>query len=68
MWHFFYIGQDILTCGYAGGVYSGLMCASSILHRNLFKDLLTLRKAISMTNISPSAILNEDRKIKDKNV
>lgn len=39
-------GQDISTCGFAGGLYGGLLTAASILNRNLFKDLVQLTKAI----------------------
>ena len=32
-------GQDIFTGGFAGALYGGVLCASSILHRNLLTDL-----------------------------
>lgn len=38
-------GQDISTCGFAGGLYSGLLTATSILNRNLMKDLIACTKA-----------------------
>ena len=33
------LGQDVFTGGFAGALYGGLLCASSILHRNLLTDL-----------------------------
>jgi all-trans-retinol 13,14-reductase len=39
-------GQDILTCGFASNVMMGLLCASQILNRNIYNDLLKLRKNI----------------------
>lgn len=38
-------GQDVLTCGFAGAMFSGLFTASSVLKRNLISDLMKLRKA-----------------------
>ena len=38
-------GQDISTCGFAGGLYSGLVTASAILNRNLMSDLVGCTKA-----------------------
>ncbi|XP_070565727.1 all-trans-retinol 13,14-reductase-like [Ptychodera flava] len=40
-------GQDILTCGFAGGLYGGLICACSILKRNVMADLEALAKKIA---------------------
>ena len=37
-------GQDIVTAGFNGSMKSGVLTASAILHRNLFKDLDTLIK------------------------
>ncbi|XP_071497247.1 all-trans-retinol 13,14-reductase-like [Diadema antillarum] len=36
-------GQDILTCGFAGAMYAGLLCSSKILNRNLIGDLSSLK-------------------------
>ncbi|XP_030846244.1 all-trans-retinol 13,14-reductase [Strongylocentrotus purpuratus] len=36
-------GQDIMTCGFAGALYAGLMCGTKILNRNLMGDLSTLK-------------------------
>ncbi|XP_070565714.1 all-trans-retinol 13,14-reductase-like [Ptychodera flava] len=40
-------GQDILSCGFAGAAFGGLLCASSILNRNLMTDALKLRQQLS---------------------
>ena len=37
-------GQDIFTCGFAGAAFGGLLCASKVLNRNLYADLMTLHK------------------------
>ena len=37
-------GQDVLCCGFSGGLYSGLISACTILRRNLMNDLVSLRK------------------------
>lgn len=40
----FLTGQDILSCGFAGSLYAGLLSASAILQRNIMTDLMRLRK------------------------
>ncbi|XP_067948219.1 all-trans-retinol 13,14-reductase-like [Watersipora subatra] len=42
----FLTGQDILMCGFSGGMYSGLLTASSILNRNLVTDCGRLHQQI----------------------
>ena len=37
-------GQDVLTCGFAGAMTGGLLCASAILRRNLVADLMKLKE------------------------
>lgn len=37
-------GQDILTCGFSGGMYAGVISACTILGRNLMSDLVALMK------------------------
>ena len=39
-------GQDILTCGFSGAMYGGLLCAMSVTKRNLMNDLIQLTKNI----------------------
>lgn len=39
-------GQDALSCGFTASMFAGLLCASSILHRNLYNDLVSLRKQL----------------------
>jgi all-trans-retinol 13,14-reductase len=42
-------GQDVLSCGFTAAMFGGMLCASSILHRNLYTDLVKLRKQLSKT-------------------
>ncbi|KAK6968364.1 all-trans-retinol 13 14-reductase isoform X4 [Biomphalaria glabrata] len=42
-------GQDTLTCGFTSAVVSGLLCASQILNRDLYSELLKLRKILTET-------------------
>ena len=37
-------GQDVLTCGFAGALYGGVLCTSAILKRNLLIDLVKMRQ------------------------
>ena len=37
-------GQDISTCGFAGGLYAGLLTASVVLNRNVMADLVSCTK------------------------
>lgn len=39
-------GQDILSCGFAGAAFAGVLTASKILNRNLYNDLIQLKKKI----------------------
>ncbi|XP_040270488.1 all-trans-retinol 13,14-reductase [Bufo bufo] len=39
-------GQDIFLCGFAGALNASVVCASEILGRNLYIDLLKLRRQI----------------------
>ncbi|KAM5172105.1 all-trans-retinol 13,14-reductase [Mantella aurantiaca] len=40
-------GQDIMVCGFAGALNGAVFCASEVLGRNLFFDLLKLRHQIN---------------------
>ena len=37
-------GQDVFTAGFVGASFGGLLAASSILNRNLYEDLVNLKK------------------------
>ncbi|XP_056427175.1 all-trans-retinol 13,14-reductase-like [Hyla sarda] len=39
-------GQDLLLCGFAGALNAAVICASEILGRNLFIDLMKLRRQV----------------------
>ncbi len=40
-------GQDVFTCGFAGALFSGVLCTSRILNRNLMADIMWLKKKVS---------------------
>jgi all-trans-retinol 13,14-reductase len=40
----FLTGQDVFTAGFVGAAFGGLLCASSVLNRNIYEDLTLLKK------------------------
>jgi len=42
-------GQDIVSCGFSGAMFGGLFCASAVLNRDLYTDLVQLRSEIGKT-------------------
>ena len=40
-------GQDVLSGGFMGAMFGGLLCGAQILNRNLYNDLLELKKKIA---------------------
>ena len=42
----FLTGQDVMVCGFSGAMFSGLLCASAILQRQLMADLINARKEL----------------------
>jgi len=47
-------GQDILTCGFTGGLFSGVLTAQVCLGRNVMYDLINLHKKLNKTNKNKS--------------
>ncbi|KAJ8024521.1 All-trans-retinol 13,14-reductase [Holothuria leucospilota] len=39
-------GQDVMTCGFSGGLYGGLFTACHTLNRNVLLDLISLKKKV----------------------
>ncbi|XP_062893249.1 all-trans-retinol 13,14-reductase-like, partial [Mobula hypostoma] len=39
-------GQDVFSCGFLGASHGAIICASEVLHRNLYYDILKFRKNI----------------------
>ncbi|XP_056309997.1 putative all-trans-retinol 13,14-reductase-like [Danio aesculapii] len=46
----FLTGQDLMLCGFAGGLSGALTCASAIMNRNLYLDLFLLNRRVKNTN------------------
>ncbi|XP_059175978.1 all-trans-retinol 13,14-reductase-like, partial [Physella acuta] len=48
----FLTGQDTMTCGFTPCLTTGLLCASQILNRNLYSDLLKIRKQMKKIDLT----------------
>lgn len=44
-------GQDILSCGFGGAMFGGLLSASAVLNRNLMSDMMELKARSKKTEI-----------------
>lgn len=42
-------GQDAFACGFMGAMFGGLLAAGKVLNRNLYEDLLKLKKIVGKT-------------------
>jgi len=48
-------GQDIMSCGFTGAIYSGILTASAVLERNALIDLVKLHKKLKKSQKSKLA-------------
>ena len=40
-------GQDVFSCGFMGAIMGGVLCASQVLNRNVWQDLVNLKQSIA---------------------
>lgn len=48
----FLTGQDVLSCGFAGATFGGLLCASKVLNRNVYEDITKLKKSCTNKRVA----------------
>ncbi|XP_041029440.1 all-trans-retinol 13,14-reductase-like [Carcharodon carcharias] len=48
-------GQDIFSCGFMGAINGGVICASGVLQRNLYTDIINLKKKIKKAKAKKEA-------------
>ncbi|XP_067825051.1 all-trans-retinol 13,14-reductase-like [Heptranchias perlo] len=48
-------GQDIFCCGFLGAIHGALICASGVLHRNMYKDIMNFEKKIKKAKVKKEA-------------
>ena len=42
-------GQDVFSGGFMGACFGGVLCASTLLHRDVYTDLVQLKKTVAKT-------------------
>ncbi|XP_053496558.1 inactive all-trans-retinol 13,14-reductase-like [Ictalurus furcatus] len=51
----FISGQDVFSCGIAGALHGGLLCASTVLRHIVYIDLFMLKKKLKRQNVRGTA-------------
>lgn len=57
----FISGQDVFSCGIAGALHGGLLCASTVLDHIVYIDLLLLKKKLKRRKAKELALLEKQK-------